>query len=436
MLKTRKLFYGWWMAIAASILYVFAGGTFFYGFTVFFNPIRSAFGWTAAVTSIAFVIQRLESGVAGPIVGFVVDRVGPRKLMLAGWGVVGLGFLLMSQINSLWAFYVSFLIIGTGFSFGSFVTINTAIANWFIKKRSRAITLVYLGFGASGLLVPIIALLIDRFGWRESLIIVGIVLWVIGIPLSMLMRDKPGRYGYLPDGEIRAATPEPTDLPDRQSSNNEIKEPDLDYSVTGFTAKAAMRTKAFWLLSLVWFFQHIGTSSVFVHIVPYLESVQFPRAQAATVVTGMTICSIIGRVLFGFLGDFANKRYLIAIAIAFQTIGIFIFAFIDIDRAWLVILFLLTYAPGYGGPIPLRPAMQADYFGIRSFGTIMGVMSAISMLGGLASPVVAGWIFDITGSYHLAWLSFGLITIPAIPLILLARPPKAREEPPFTDRVG
>ena len=142
----KKIFYGWWMTLSASILYVFTGGTFFYGFTLFFNPIRTAFGWTAAVTSIAYVIQRLESGIAGPIVGLLVDKTGPRKLMLAGWCVVGLGFILMSQINSLWVFYLAFLIIGTGFSFGSFVTVSTAISNWFVRKRSRAITLVYIGF--------------------------------------------------------------------------------------------------------------------------------------------------------------------------------------------------------------------------------------------------------------------------------------------------
>jgi len=407
------------MAIAASILYVFAGGTYFYGFTVFFNPIRTAFNWGAAITSVAFVIQRLESGIAGPIVGFIVDRVGPRKLMLAGWAVVGIGFLLMSHIGSLWAFYVTFLIIGTGFSFGSFVTINTAIANWFVRKRSRAITVVYVGFGISGMLVPLVALLISHFGWRDSLTIVGISLWVVGIPLSLLMRDKPSRYGYLPDGE--------TEITERIDNSKEsgVLESGVSPQAADYTAKGAMKTKAFWLLSAVWFFQHIGTSAVFVHIVPSLESTGFPTTTAAMVVTGMTMCSIIGRVVFGFLGDFRNKRYLIAIAIALQTLGLFVFSLVDVDSAWLVFPFLFIYAPGYGGPIPLRSAIQADYFGVKSFGTIMGLMSGISMLGGLASPVIAGWIFDVTGSYQIAWQIFALITLPAIPLTLLAKPPKA-----------
>ena len=166
-----------------------------------------------------------------------------------------------------------------------------------------------------------------------------------------------------------------------------------------------------------------------VHIVPYLESVGIPTTLAAMAVTGMTLFSLIGRLGFGFIGDFANKRYLIVIALALQAIGLFIFSFIDVDRTWLLLLFLLTYGPGYGAPIPLRPALQADYFGISNFGTIMGSLALIGMVGGLASPVIAGWFFDVTGSYRLVWQLFALVTLPAIPLMLLAKPPRAKPEP-------
>jgi len=428
MARRRKIFYGWWIVLASAVLNIFAGGTFFYGFTVFFNPIKDTFRWSAAVTSVAFVFQRLEAGVLGPIAGFLVDRVGPRKLMLAGWSVIGLGFLAMSRINSLWAFYGSFLLITVGLSFGSFVVMNTVVAHWFTKKRSRALTLISVGFGVSGALVPLMALSIGYFGWRETLALIGIILCPIGILLSLVMRHKPSQYGYLPDGETRPTVDKPANVLSLHSSN-EIGEQDLVPSATGFTVKAALRTRAFWMLTLASFFQHIGVSAVMVHIVPYLESVKLSTTIAATVVTGMTLCSIIGRLSFGFFGDFTNKRYLIAIAFTLQTIGLVIFSFIDASKAWLIIPFLLTYAPGYGGPLPLRAALQADYFGMRSFGTIMGLMASVSMLGGLFSPVVAGWLFDVTGSYHLAWQIFAFITIPAILLMLLAKPPKVTQEP-------
>lgn len=284
------------------------------------------------------------------------------------------------------------------------------------------------GIGASGILVPILAWSISQFGWRETLTFTGIGLLVTALPLCLVMRDKPSNYGYLPDGETSTLIYESTNAPNLHSSS-EIVEQDSDPSTIGFTAKAALRTRVFWLLSVIFLFQHVGTSAVMVHIIPYLESVKVSTTIAAIAVTGVTLSSLIGRLSFGLLGDFTNKRYLIAIALTFQAIGLFILSFINMDRVWLLVPFLLTYSPGYGGPIPLRPALQADYFGVRSFGTILGLMAAVSMIGGLASPIVAGWLFDVTGSYRLAWQLFALVTLPAIPLMLLAKPPKAKQEP-------
>jgi MFS family permease len=425
--EKRKFFYGWWIVLASAILNVLAGGTFYYGFTIFFNPIRDTFRWSAAVTSVAFVFQRLESGLLGPVAGYLVDRTGPRKLMLAGWAVVGIGFLLMSRINSLWAFYCSFVIIATGFSFGSFVVLNTIVALWFEKKRSRAMTFIYLGFGASGTLVPLIALAIEQFGWRETLTVLAVVLWIIGILLSLVMRHKPEQYGLLPDGRAPESTRQSTPVLNALSTDATIVPASISPGI-GFSARAVLKTRAFWLFSLCFFFQHIGTSAVMVHIVPYLESEKLPTTLAAMAVTGMTLCSVIGRLVFGLMGDFANKRYLVAIALVFQTVGLFIFSFIDASKAWLIIPFLLIYAPGYGGTIPLRPVLQADLFGTKSFGTIMGLSSAISMTSGLFSPVIAGWLFDTTGSYSLAWQIFAAITVPAIVLILLTKPPAVKQE--------
>lgn len=415
--ERTKIFYGWWIVFVSFVLSFFAGGTFLYGFTTFFNPIRKEFGWSAAVTSIAFVLQRLEFGIMGPLAGILVDRVGPRKLMIFGWLMIGLGFFSMSRIDSLWAFYVTFLIIATGMSFGEYLVINTTIAHWFTRLRSRALTVVFVGFGTCGVIAPFLALSINKFGWRHSLAMIGIALWFIGVPLSMFMRHKPSQYGLLPDGDTDEAI-------------RETRDPDTSLSSTvpsvEFTAKEALWTQSFWMLAVAYLFQSLIFGSVFVHVVPYLESVSFPSTTAATVVTGITLMSLIGRIGFGVLGDFFPKRYLIALAIVMQVVGVLIFSYIDFERSWLVILFLLVFAPGYGGPMPLRPGLQADYFGTKSYGTIMGLMSVVSMPAGLISPVFAGWVFDVTGSYRLAWQIIALMTLPAVFLMLLAAPPKSR----------
>jgi MFS family permease len=417
----KGIFYGWWMALACAFMNFFIGGVFFYGFTVFFNPIRQTFNWTAAQTSIAFSFQRLESGLAGPIVGFLVDRTGPRKLMIGGWIIVGISFFWMSRINSLMEFYAAFFILAVGFSFGSFVVMNAAIANWFSKKRSRALTIIYLGFGLSGLLVPLLTSTVNHFGWRQTLVFVAVISLIIGLPLSLLMRHKPDQYGLFPDGEDL--------LPDRGTQPAPIQESTRSTGsppIVNMTAIEAVKTRSFWLLSSVFFFQQIGTPAIIVHIVPYLTSIQISPTIAALSVAILTLCSLLGRLIFGLLGDFKDKRYLITITVALQTVGIFLFSLIEADKIWLLWIFLFIFGLGYGGPIPIRPALQADYFGTKSFGTILGLTSLVSMLPGLVSPVVAGWIFDTTGSYKTAWQIYSLITLPAVPLMLLAKSPKVK----------
>lgn len=403
-----------------------ADGSLFFGFTVFFNPIRQDFGWSAAVMSMAFSIHRIGMGILSPIVGVLVDRVGPRRLMLFGWTIFGLGFLLISRMNSLWEFYGAFLILTVGLSFGFFLVMNTTIANWFIKKRSRAFSIISAGMASSGILVPLLALMVDELGWRTSLVAVAITLWVTGLPLSLLMRHKPSQYGLLPDGDTAVQPDEQISKESREADNENINQ-DADTTAPSFTAKDALKTKAFWLLASMTFFQMIGMGSIWLHIVPYMESINIPTTIGALAVTGMTASSLIGRLGLGFLGDFMNKRYLIALSFALQAIGMFLFSIIDADKIWLIALFLLTYAPGYGAVISLTPALQADYYGAKNFGAIAGLILIVSMVGGITSPVVAGWIFDITGSYRLAWKIFSLIVVPAVPLILLARAPRNKQ---------
>jgi MFS family permease len=307
-------------------------------------------------------------------------------------------------------------------SFSAFTVIFATIANWFEKKRSRAMTVVVTGYGLSGTLVPLVALTVGEFGWRGTLAAMAILIWVISLPLSSLMRHKPGQYGYLPDGVGPEAGSGSADVSQPGSSDDTGRGSSVS-SVVDFTLKQAVKTRAFWLLSAVSFFQFFGASAVMVHTIPFLESIEVSSKMAATVVTGVTVCSLIGRLGFGFMGDFFNKRRLMAIGLTLQAIGIFVFFLVDSDRVWVVIPFLLTYAPGFGAMMPLRPALQADYFGAKSFGAIMGTMTLIAMVGGLASPIIAGWIYDVTGGYHTAWLLCALVSLPAVPCMILARAP-------------
>ena len=168
----------------------------------------------------------------------------------------------------------------------------------------------------------------------------------------------------------------------------------------------------------------MGATAVNVHVVAYMESIKVSTTIAAIAMTGITLCSLIGRLGFGALGDFTSKKYLITLSLALMTTGIFLLSLVEVNKIWLLVLFWITFGAGFGASIPLRPALQADYFGARSLGTIMGLMMFIGMVGGLVSPVVAGWIFDVTGSYRWAWQLFTMLTLPAAPLMLLTYPPR------------
>lgn len=161
-----------------------------------------------------------------------------------------------------------------------------------------------------------------------------------------------------------------------------------------------------------------------VHEIPYLVGVGMSAETAALAITMMTLFSIGGRLGFAYLGDRFDRRYLLIIAYSLQLIGILVFAYVS--EVWHLIPFVLIFGPAYGGAVPLRPALQADYFGIRAFATIQGFMQLVMMVPGMLGPVLAGWIYDVMGSYRMAFIIFAAVTLAGLPLIFLARPPLKR----------
>ena len=211
----KKIFYGWWIVLACSLIGFYVGGVIFFGFTAFFEPIREEFGWSYAEISFAISLRGLEMGVFAPFVGFLVDRFGPRKLIFWGIITVGLGLILLSLTKSLAMFYGSFLLIAFGAGGCAAVVTTTAVANWFQRKVGIALGLVGSGIGAGGLVVMLIVRLIDLYQWRTALIILGLGMWALGIPLSLVIRNRPEPYGYLPDGDLSSSPVQTTKIRDK-----------------------------------------------------------------------------------------------------------------------------------------------------------------------------------------------------------------------------
>ncbi len=423
--KERGIFYGWWIVAASAFFNFLVGGTFVYGFTALFDPLRSHFGWTSAQTAIGFSLQRLEAGIAAPLVGFLFDRLGPRKLILSGMIVAGLGLIFMSRINSLAGFYAAFLMTAVGLSFGWMGPPMYAVANWFVKKRSRALSLLLAATSLGGFLVPPLVALIAQEGWRTGLLTIGIGFCAISIPMAIVVKHRPEKYGYLPDGDATSSlgtAPPPEMLRAGNTSKASDSVPNTDFGV-----RHALKTRGFWCISLATMLSMIMASAVMVFEIPHLENAGISREVAGLTVTFTALLSLVGSLASGPLGDAIDKRRVLAAAVALQCGGMIIFA--SISQPWHLIPFVLLYGIGFGATIPLRPALVADYFGRANIGTILGLMMSVALLGSVVSPLMAGWFFDSTGSYQGIFIVYAVASLSAIPAILLARRPSQETWP-------
>ena len=391
--KIQSLFYGWWIVLASFVLLVITGGTALYGFTAFFNPISSEMKWGSAAISFAFSLRSVEGGVLQPFIGIFVERLGVRKCIFAGISIMGFSLFLLSRMTTLTTFYVGFVLLSLGFSMAAGIPEFTAVANWFKKRRSLALGLLTTGFGVSGLMTPIIAMMIRSIGWRETMFLLCPFILVIGIPLSFFIRDRPQSYGMQPDGVLL----------ETNSTDSLL----LKGGTSGLTLKEALRTKTFWMLLLYAFCVQFAFSTIPVQEMPHLINVGISEKLAALTMAGYSLVSLVGRLLISWLGDTYSKKRLLMISAAMQAIGFFIYA--NITSPWMIIPFILFYGPGFGATVPLLPGIQADYFGVRSFASIRGMMSVAFAVPGIIAPVFAGWIFDMYHSYTIAFQLYAIL---------------------------
>ena len=405
------LFFGWWVVFASAGIVFLTGGTFFYGFSALFNPIVREFGWSRAAVSFAFSLRTEVGGVAAPIVGFLVDRVGPRRLMVIGVIIVALGFFLLSRTQALWEFYGSVVVIAIGMSAAAGPVSMVAVTYWFRRRRGRALAFLAMGTGSSGIMVVVLALLISAFDWRNALLIIAVVQLAVCIPLALSIRDRPEDIGLHPDG----------DQPDPGGEGEVAVAPGIA-EPEGLTVRQALRSSAFWRMAMALSLGNLGTMAIIVHQIPFFTgSVGLSEGAAAASVTGMTLVSVGGRFGFGYVSDFIDKRFVMAGAYALLALAVLLFA--AIHQPWQIFLVLPLFGLGWGGIIPVRPALQAEVFGLRAFGAIQGLVFTIATFGGLIGPVFAGWMYDQTESYRLAFVILAAAAFLAAPMLATLRRP-------------
>ena len=417
-----RVFYGWWVVSASAAIIFLTGGTFYYGFSALVKPLQDQFGWSRALISGAFSLRTQSGGVASPIVGYLVDRVGSRRLLLTGTVLVGAGFIFLSRVESVWAFYAAVMVIAVGMSATGGPVAMTTAAHWFERQRGRAMALLTAGAGASGVMVVVLATLISAFGWREALLIIGIAQWAVCIPLALLVRHRPEEMGLLPDGE----PPRPPAEVGRVTAPPEadaVADGPLRIQDSGMTVGQALRTRTFWLLALAMSLAGFGSTAIIVHQVVYVtEATGLSDGEAAVVAMLMPVVSLAGRLGFGWLADYREKRQVLAASYTLLGLGILLLA--AAQEPWQLVFFLVVFSPGWGGSIAVQPAFQAESFGLRAFGAIQGLAFTVSTLGSVAGPIFAGWVHDSTDTYRHAFVVLALASLAAAPAILMVGRPK------------
>jgi len=391
------------------IIGIYIAGSFFYGFAFFVGPIRDEFDWTTTVIAVAVGLRTMEMGLAAPIMGFLTDRLGPRKLVLIGGMVGGLGLMLLSQMDSIFEFFIASIVMSVGFSACGGVVLTTVVANWFRTRVGLAMGLTTAGFGLGGIMVPLVSWLVKTYEWRTALVVLAIGSWII-LPLcALVLRHKPEQYGYTPDGENQFSTSETASL------ENVGME---------FTARQAVKTKTFWILALATAVGFMSMNAVVVLVADHLNARGIAEGSTKEVVVIMFIplLSVVGRLGFGWLSDTLSKNRLLALAIMLQVIGLIVFS--CAPNLVALVVFLITFGIGYGGSIALRPAIQRKYFGRNSFGAIQGLMMTILTVGGVIGPLLAGWIFDWRSDYQMAWIIFAVANALTIPFTLAMKNPR------------
>ncbi len=404
--RGSRIFYGWWIVGSGFIVNTFNGALVFHSFGAYVVLLEQDFGWSQATFGLAFALQRIESGLLGPIEGWAIDRFGPRKVMMTGLVIFAIGFLALSQINSILTFYLAYLLIALGSVLGSFLPVTVAVVNWFNKRRALALALVSLGFAAGGLIQPGVVALLESLGWRGMAAASGIFVLIIGLPLAAVVRHRPEDYGMLMDGEVPVQG-QPPPPPERD-----------------FTTGQALRTSAFWLIALGHSSSLLVIGAVMVYFASHLTlglgySLAFFGLMSALMTTSM----VIGQVgIGGLLGDRLNKRLVIIIAMCGHTVAMLLLAFSF--NVVMVIGFVVINGLAMGTRGPLIQAMRADYFGRASFGKIMGFSSMVMMAGMIIGPVVAGISYDLTGSYQRGFVILAILALSGGVFFAFAKKPE------------
>lgn len=407
-------FYGWYVAIACSLLMMVGVGVGYYGLPIFLKPLKDAHGWSTAQVSWAPAIYFCVSGLTAAIVGPYVDRYGPRRFMLIGSLINGASAAMIGIVNELWQLYVVYFVFAVAFGMSSNIAVNAILARWFIRRRALAMSISFTGVSLGGvILAPIASRLIDVGGLELATPILGALVIITSIPviIGVIVFD-PREVGMLPDGDTGASAPPPA------------QQALLAAQMRTWTRAEAVRTIGFWGILVAFLLVLIAQTGYVVHQVTFLEDRLGSRSAAAFTISVTAFGSIIARLAVGIFADNVDRRLLTVILFVVQATAILLIIHTEsIAATWaLTLVFGLTI----GNVYMMQSLLVGEIFGMVSFGTVFGLISLAGQVGSGLGPIGVGIIHDATGGYTVPFTITAALTYLAAVAILFARPARSR----------
>jgi len=377
-------------------------------FGVFFKSIESEFSLSRTATSALFSISSALGSLFGVWWGWALDRWGPRKVILIMSLVTGLGVVLTGRASSYWQLVMTYGVL-VAMGSGVYPVVASAVSRWFTRKRGLAVAIAGSGIGLGTVVVsPLAALMIVNLGWRTSFVVLGLAVWLVAVPLSLLLRRDPGEMGLQPDG-VPTVAGEPQDKNGTEPAG-----------LLGLSLLEAIRTAPFWLLCLALFVQGTFINLALTHIVPQATDTGISPTTAATVLSLSGGMSSLGQLLGGRASDLIDSKRTIII---FTLCGaVAMICLLWANELWMFYLAAVLLGLFWGGITPATMVLIGDIFGLRSLGVIVGTISVAWMLGSSIGPLLGGFIFDLSGGYKAAFYA-GTISLVVTSLFLpLVRP--------------
>ena len=392
-MKNRS-FSGYTVTAAGFSIWFIGWGTFTPCFSVFLKPLLTEFNWSRADASIAYALAFLVQAVSALFMGWLTDRFGPRFVVMSFGSLLGLCYVLMTWVDSLWQFQLNFgLLAGIGSSTIT-VPVMATLSRWFDRKRNLMIGIVQAGMGVGGMIFPPLAgWLIIRYGWRTAYFVLGVTTLAGMVIAGSFLKRDPGEAGQVPDGVASLNKPRAVE-PDRASSNG------------GFTLTRAFQTREFWIIAGLFLTFGFCRSAFTAHITAHVQDLGFTLADGANILAVIVGASMFGRVGMGRLADIIGNKPSFIFSFALTTVSLIIG--LAAKDLWLLYIFAFLFGAAWGNQAVLRFSLPSEVFGVASLGVVLGALGMAESGGATFGSYYAGHIFDVFGTYSpVFWIGIG-----------------------------